>query len=198
MNGLCIDPGIRGCGAALYNTATVGSGGALTAARYILNPIHKGNDLAAIWAAARAVVQWALREVGPWSIDRLVVEWPQVYSGRQRSTKNPNDLLPLAGIDAALFTLLPGVSAHQYLPREWKGTVDPDEMIRRTKSRLSTLEFARAVAALPAGKAGCTCAHQMAVAPCTASGCKWHNVWDAIGIGLKYFGRLEKMRVIHR
>lgn len=164
---LSIDPGIRGCGAALWTDL-----GSLCQAGYVVNDIKSGSDLEAIRYMAYAVDGWI---TGHGMITRLVFEWPQVYAGPQNKI-NANDLLTLAGVDAAIATRIPAAVA-QYLPREWKGQLPKGEAFEaRVKDRLGP-EVANVT--LPRGGLA-------------------HNVWDAIGIGLFFFGRFERKRVIAR
>jgi hypothetical protein len=104
----------------------------------------------------------------------FVSEYPQVY---RFSKGDPNDLLPLSecvgAVKAALLSheLIAGPEYWAtYLPREWKGQVPKDVMVSRIQERLSKDERARVE--LPRAKS------------------LSHNVWDAIGIGLKALGRL--------
>lgn len=109
-------------------------------------------------------------------LDAMVAEWPQVYQGER---KDPNTaLLPLAGIAGAVAGVLPRhVKLVQYLPREWKGTVDGDQFTERILARLDERERALIDRITPAGLR--------------------HNATDAAGMLLKYVGRLERARVVH-
>lgn len=167
---IAVDPGARGCGVASFED------GFLVAASYVKAPAAPALKAAAAAAAmARAVVEWSLgRDVG-----ELAVEWPRVYATRLRrgeSKVDPNDLLALAGVDAAVAGIFGGVPVHSYAPSEWKGQMPKDVCQARIRSRLTPAEehFAEAGAAA-AGPAG-------------------HNVWDAVGIGLHHTGRLAPRR----
>lgn len=165
---LSIDPGIRGCGVACWSNT-----GSLQRAGYVVNDRLAGSDLIAIRSMAHAVDQWVY---GHDMIARLVFEWPQVYAGPQNKI-NANDLLTLAGVDAAIATRIPA-AVTQYLPREWKGQLPKGEAFEaRVKDRLGRPEVANVT--LPRGGLA-------------------HNVWDAVGIGLFFFGRFERKRVIAR
>ena len=156
---LSMDPGIRGCGIAVW------AGGKLLSAQYVPNPVDKGNDVRAIVQMAVAVI----KEAG--NIDVLVVETPQIYN-ESASKKNDNDILPLVGVDGAVAALLHAQGTrhfHQYLPREWKGQVPKEIMQKRIEGRL-TLDETTGI-----------------FLPCASLR---HNVWDGIGIGLKFVGRL--------
>lgn len=169
MGLLTIDPGINGCGVASFIDER------LAYATYVKNPCPKDSPMPErVAKMVNAVVGCVIRG----TLDSVVVEVPQIYT-RTKSKGDPNDLIPLAGISyglAAAFYAREGVIAHQYLPREWKGNVDADLMIERIKGRLSPAELA----------------------VCTGPTYLLHNVYDAVGIGLKYLGRLEPKRVISR
>lgn len=158
---LSVDPGIRGCGCAMFDDDKK-----LFKAAYVKNLIVEGSGPRECTTMARAVHEWAGT-----GMFKLVVEWPQTYHGRS-SRGDANDLFPLAGIGAALaMTRMPWELKH-YRPQEWKGNVNADVMIRRIQSKLWPEEMKSVV--LPKAKS------------------LHHNVWDAVGIGLKYVGRLGK------
>jgi hypothetical protein len=115
----------------------------------------------------------------------FVSEYPQIYqamrvvSGARKrvSFGDPNDLLPLAQCVGAvqialIFRRLVWSTKHckTYLPREWKGQVPKDIMIKRIQERLAPDERTRVE-------------HPRAKSLS-------HNVWDAVGIGLRTLGRL--------
>jgi len=110
----------------------------------------------------------------PAANDTLVLEYPQIYRGPRAN--NPNNLLTLALVDGALMGLF-RQEAILYLPHAWKGSVDPDECVKRVKARLSAVETACVV--LPAKSLA-------------------HNLWDAVGIGLFHLGRFNPRRVYER
>lgn len=104
----------------------------------------------------------------PDGVATCFVELPQVYP---QSPVDPNDLIAVA-FAAGQASAIPGVRlVHTILPREWKGQVKKEVMTARIKSRLYPDESDRVF--LP--RAEKTLAH---------------NVYDAIGIGLKVLGRL--------
>jgi hypothetical protein len=171
---LAVDPGIRGCGVALFEGRT------LCLAKYVENPIRRGDDLEAQLAMAHAV--WALSDHRT-PVDLVVVEWPQVYQGSKQKG-DPRDLLTLAGVDAAICCMVLAVARTRYLPAEWKGQVPGDLMCCRVVG-CEAMACKKHAPVLP-GKLSSTellcCQHQ-------PQG-KFHNVADAIGIGLKHLGRL--------
>lgn len=103
-------------------------------------------------------------------LQTLVIERPQVYKA-QFLKGDPNDLVDLALMGGALSGILHGKCRATlfYLPCEWKGQVVKAAMNARIKKRLSEDEQRRID--WPAKSLQ-------------------HNVWDAIGIGLKAVGRL--------
>jgi len=68
----------------------------------------------------------------------VVIEVPRVYpAARQKGDQN--DLITVAGVAFAIAARLrlPPYAITSYYPREWKGNLDPDEvMIPRIKGRL--------------------------------------------------------------
>lgn len=136
------------------------------------------DDLAAQHAVAVEAVSWAKSHLPhDGALTHLVSEWPQVYPDERR--KDPNtSLLPLCGIVGHVSGMLnPYLSRKVYTPREWKGTVDPDAFIERIYIRLDSRERAIVDSVMPASLR--------------------HNAVEAVGIGLRFLGRLERARVIH-
>lgn len=167
MRVLCIDPGIRGSGAALFSS----TGKQLVRAAYVKSPARAGNGPAECLSMAHAIKAWCVFYGVDCSPERLVVEWPRVYT-TSKMQGDPNDLLGLVGVDCALAGLL-CVPVERYFPDEWKGQAPKEVMNERVKLRLSADELARIDA--PASLL--------------------HNVLDAVGIGLHYLGRLQRTRV---
>ena len=58
----------------------------------------------------------------------IAIEFPQVY---RRSKGDPNDLVHVGAVIGALVAGAKLGSCETYLPRRWKGTVDPDVMTQR-------------------------------------------------------------------
>ena len=177
---LAIDPGIRGCGVAL------GYSGRIRAAAYVPSSVRTGADIAACVAMARAVVAW---QRNAWCgtearIDEVVCEWPQTYTASKQKG-DPNDLLPLAGVDCAICAFYPDVRHVTYRPSEWKGQLpkphrvsDSNPMEQRVLARLDAEEQSRIM--LP-----------------SARGLQ-HNTIDAVGLLLHHLVRFERHRVIAR
>lgn len=193
---IALDPGIRGCGLSIGSTVS----NVMLSCSYIKNPEPRGNDLPQVLAMAGALIR-QVRACGlpEGEVAYLAVEWPQVYAGQQRGKKDPNDLLPLTAVIGAFAGLLDYRgnlrASKRYLPREWKGTINADEMIRRIKERITAPEW-RGVEFTD--NACEVCRMRLSISVCAKSTCMMHNAFDSAGILLKYFGRLEKFRAIHR
>lgn len=180
-----IDPGINGCGLAAFQD------GVLIRASYVRPQKGYASDT----TARRVFAMASSLHLGMSGMDpTVVIERPQVY--REVHLKgDPNDLLPLAEIGGCLMGLL-GKPIIQVLPRQWKGTVDPEVMIQRIKERLTPEEFSKVV---HPENSCLTCRTQETKLFCTKPhSCVSHNTYDAIGVGLHFLGRLERRRVICR
>lgn len=108
------------------------------------------------------------------AIERVIIERPQVYAGRQ-SKGNPNDLITLAiqvGRYTERFSRFP---VEHVLPREWKGTVNPDVLCRRVYSALSAEDRAIIDRIL-------TPLAQQPLSHETLTSGRRHNVLDAVGL----------------
>jgi len=121
---IAIDPGIRGCGVALFRDGT------LKFALYLRN-YSNGNLPDRCIAMAQDLYCLSV-------VDEVAFEWPQIYRQGKR-TGDPNDLLPLVGITMA-FVALSRSTATSYLPREWKGSLDKATCAERVLARLSATE----------------------------------------------------------
>jgi hypothetical protein len=122
-------------------------------------------------------VYWMADEVsrlfqGKWG--ELVIERPQMGTYGPARQK---DLVLLCEVGACLAGMRRLVPV-SVTPHQWKGSIDAELMVERVHGRLSQEETEKV--ALPSAKS------------------KGHNVWDAIGVGLWYFGRLERHREIAR
>ena len=190
---IAIDPGINGTGLAFFSGR-----GELLRAEYARCPLKADADiLARCVAMGREVsARYDLArsahplESGP---TRIVAEWPRVYeAGKAKRGADPNDLLPLAGVDAAAAAFI-GCDATSVAPRDWKGTMGdmpdgsylPETRImgdsRGEGGSLSIVERARVILPSAASLA--------------------HNVIDSVGIGLHAVGRslvADRERVIAR
>ncbi len=165
MKTLALDPGIRGCGVALF------AEGRLVACDYVKNPVTKGDDFDAIVAMGRAVRDW--RWVGATMLGSghgfdLVAEYPRIYTAAKSKGDN-NDLLPLVGVGAAVATF--ASSAVRVFPDTWKKQLPKDVCHARIRSRLDAGELVLLEAAAKRAKSLA------------------HNMVDAVGIGLHHVGR---------
>ena len=162
---LSIDPGKKHAGCALFED------GELINA-YL---VKADKDLAQAqgWplTTAMAIGQSILDRFPPGMLEVCVYEQPKVYR-TMGSRDKANDLLELAVMSGSFIGLYSEKIERicTYLPKEWKGTVPKNVMIKRIIGRLSDEEKSRVE--LPKNKARQT------------------DVWDAVGIGLKYVGRL--------
>ena len=168
---VAVDPGLEGCGVATFADAVLERASFVRSSRVRHDPRLRAADAA---TAAIAVGKWVAAAPGD-----LAVEWPRVYATAIRRGErgaDPNDLLALAGVAAAVVTTLPDARAWSYAPSEWKGQLPKAACHVRVRSRLSPAELAvAAAAAAAAGRLG-------------------HNVLDAVGVGLHHLGRLARRR----
>lgn len=168
---IAVDPGIRGCGVAVFDWSSGAVYSELAKAEYVRN--SSVPDAPARALAAVLMAYAVMTAVGPVrEDDQVVLEWPRVYWSRIRSGAargDPNDLLPLAAVCGALATR--GVP-HCYAPSEWKGQLPKDVCRGRVRARLNAAE--REVLDAAERAAGKSLAH---------------NVADAVGLGLHHLGR---------
>jgi hypothetical protein len=118
-------------------------------------------------------------------IDELALEIPRLYT-RDKSVGDPNKLMPLFGIGAALSALCLNAKVHAVVPSAWKGQsakpahVHDHEYVitTRVKERLTPEE--------------------LKVIDWTDSIKKSYDIADAVAIGLHHLGRFERHRVLAR
>ncbi len=175
---LAIDPGLRGCGAALF------SDGLLVAAAYVPSTHTEDAMARACRETAQAVQEWCCKVDMLHLPNALVLEWPTTYGGRA-SRGDARDLLSLAGVDGAIAAFFPGARVDCVEPHAWKGSVtkpkraaDPYPIEARARERLSAEESARVEW------------------PGSAKH-RW-DVADGVALGLYHLGRFERRRIIHR
>lgn len=172
---VAVDPGLNACGVSIFNEDA-----RLELAAFVENERDAAVDLPTRWEGmALAVGAFIARASAKWShVDRtMVVEMPKVYPAA-RQVGDQNDLMNLVGVVASIVNLNMSERRRLLYPRDWKGTLDANDMIERVKGRLSPTE------------------HRRVQLPTAAS--LQHNVWDAVGIGLHVVGRLELRKVIAR
>ncbi len=171
MRILCVDPSLRSIGVAVYYDDRLCEAATLKPA------VRTTDDIAhRCRAAAMTILEWCRPHQTVDPIAQLVVEWPQVYRA-VKSKGDPNDLLGLAGICAAVAALFE-VPVFSYTPAEWAGQLPKattkkltaySPRTKRIMSRLSAVELGR----VPVQ----------------------HDALDAIGLGLHHLGRLAPRRV---
>lgn len=169
---LAVDPGKRACGCALFRSGTKE-----LARAALVDGAEAANGPEAWVATAIAVARWA----SP-GIEAVVIERPGAY-GRDLPSRTLN-LQELVAVGAAVCALFPDAVHIAYFPRDWEGALkrpashrEADPVAERVRGRLSPGERARVLLPAPS---------------------RAHNVWDAVGIGLKALGRFEPQRVYAR
>lgn len=162
-----VDPGVNGCGVCVVDIdcdPPLINEGRLASARYL----RGGREEMADW------LDFHFNRG-----DRFRIEFPRIYPAASQKG-DQNDLLQLArvvgGIQEA--ALARGLVVELIYPRDWKGTLDADEMTLRIQGRLTPAEVARVH--LPTAKSLA------------------HNVWDAVGIALHAVDRLQPRKVFPR
>ena len=168
MTVLAIDPGINGAGVAWFSPV---GGGTLEWARYYPNALGTKNTLAERVAALGRLIS---NNAPPMTI---VTECPQIYpAGHGKG--DPNQLIPLAQLGAYVAARFGASRWVQVRPREWKGTLDGDVMVERIKHRLTAEEAIRVESFKRGGLD--------------------HNIYDGVGLGLWFLGRLTPRRIYAR
>ncbi len=117
---ICIDPGVKACGFAVFRD------GVLRSARYL-------NIDAVPWE------NW---------MDELVIEMPRIYPGSGQQKGDLNDLLDLAAVVGYCEGLHQGEEGawgprSRVFPAQWKGQVPKKIMTARILSKLSEIELGR-------------------------------------------------------
>ena len=194
---LCVDPGIRIAGAALFRDRAL-------VATSVVRGTKTGNRATECAQMAREIVSWY--NTVWWQLNtprplmsqvpvpqEFLSEWPQIYT-RDKSKGDPNDLLPLAGVCSAVAALLTDTVCVSYHPKDWKGTVDGDAMMKRVLERLEPGELTVSAGSLLRLKP--KTADQSILELCRSTTA--HHAVDAIGIGLHHFGRLTRRRFFAR
>lgn len=129
---LCIDPGLRWCG------ACVGDGGGILEIGLVVNPCDQRDRGPAAWQKmAHAVYIWAVKHVPT----ELYIEIPRIYPRADQRKGDLNDLIELAGVAGAISSLYGHVQIRHYYPAEWKGQVPKKIMTERIRKKLSPAEL---------------------------------------------------------
>lgn len=118
---ISIDPGVKGCGVAVWRHGTLIGAAYETDSdpRMLAHKVPTNDD----------------------TDGDLVIEMPQVYA-RSKSKGDPNDLIKLAVMVGRILQSNQGLQ-WVYLPRQWKGQVPKDILTERTKRALTNLELDR-------------------------------------------------------
>lgn len=173
---LCVDPGLRGCGTAVFEGET------LKHSAYVRNTSQDGRG-AGVWAdMAKCVYNYyhaiPLRLDFGASFTRVLIETQII-----RPTDEPfkqSAIMEVQGVAGALAGLYGQTSTVLgFTPERWKGSVAGDVMTERISKRITVAEWENF-------KSHGT------------KGALDHNSIDAVGIGLYYLGRLDKQRIVVR
>lgn len=172
MRLLAVDCSLNTPGAALFVDRVL-----VRAARVRAPKALSSEPIAARCASvARAILRWRV-DVGQGSgvvLDELVVEWPQIYRAA-KSKGDPNDLIGIAGVAAALAALC-GCPTRSPTPAEWIGQVPK----ATSGDPWSSPRGARVRARLMGNEIACIEVN--------------HDAIDAVGLGLWALGRFERVR----
>lgn len=180
---LAVDPSLRSAGVALYRDGQLVAVGRMRGIETTYDVAHRCRVMARdimVWVADRALVI-------P-SPDVLALEWPQIYRAA-KSKGDPNDMLGLAGVCAAVAALYPMAEVRSFLPDQWEPApkVSPERK-RRGLGPIDSEAFTspRGVRILSRLSDA-----ERALIPMS------HDAMDAVGIGLHALGRLAIRRVYH-
>lgn len=167
---LAVDPSVRSPGAAILDR------GQLVEVKRFIVKASCMSDGQRWLLVARTIYEWSLTRA---PLDALVYERPQIYTWA-KSKGDPNDLIGLAGVGAALSGILfvenPELEVRTPTPADWigqvakttKGSAKESPRAKMILSRLSPAE--------------------LALVP------DQHDAIDAVGLGLWACGRLEPKR----
>lgn len=172
---IAVDPGLRGCGCAIF--AGTGLSGAYE--------LHRAGYVEGRYDTQRGpeVWRWMASHVMSWAhafesipaggvVQTLVAEVPEVYAGMPKT--DSNDLIDLAGVVGAIAGAFQ-VPTHFYLPRQWKGQLPKSTGVLRALAHLTEKERSRVELARKKSLD--------------------HNTADAVGIGLFHIGRFRTVQV---
>jgi len=161
---LCVDPGVRAVGAAIFSFE-FNKGSTLVDCDYVKNPIERGMAPRDLMLIGKALQD----RFG--TFHHLVLERMRIYPGPQRF--DPNDLVGVTGtvysISGFMAHILAPEQVNAFFPSEWKGNMKKEDMLQHIENQLNDSEKLL-IPDLPKSTR--------------------HNVIDAIGIGLKFTGRL--------
>lgn len=125
-----IDPGVRGCGVAVFN-------GDLIQAFYVKNPVERGDD----YAAASNVASAVNNSISQYRANTAIIECPMVYSGAKQKGAQ-SDIVAVAGVSYSLAARLSatGIDCFRVFPYQWKGQVPKEIMLNRIILTLASTE----------------------------------------------------------
>src|SRR4051812_5745656 len=110
MSVLAIDPGLRGCGCAIF------AFGDLYRAAYV--PSGSDAHRADAWRSmADKVFEWGNDR--PFALDEVAIECPTLYNGRS-AKGDGRDLIDLAAVVGGICALFRKCPVKVYQPAEWK------------------------------------------------------------------------------
>jgi hypothetical protein len=163
-----IDPGLRGCGIAVFDKAKA----RLLRAAYVTNPNTKERGYKSHALMARELANWLASEMKtlPAALSQVIIELPRIYPGPQQQKGDLNDLLDVTGVGSAFAALCNPSAVQHVIPSEWKGQVPKKVMNERVLKALDNVE----------------------VGNVRHAGSKDHNTLDGVGIGLNFFGRINR------
>lgn len=127
---LCVDPGLRGCGVAIFNEGT----NKLARATYVKN-VDTVNRGPVVWdSMAQAVLSYVGMRLP------LVIE-TQIYRPVSDTPARVSAILEVQGAAGALVGVCASRVLASYLPSEWKGTLAGDVITQRILDALGPLEL---------------------------------------------------------
>ena len=128
MSFLSIDPGLRGCGVAIFTDSN-----SLARATYVKNFDTQGRGAKAWAEMARAVFEYVGMRLP------LVIE-TQIYRPVADTPARVASILEVQGVAGAVVGLCSSGVLASYLPSEWKGTIKGDVITQRILDALGKLE----------------------------------------------------------
>lgn len=160
---LTLDPGKKEAGVALWED------GSLVDAWLTRAKKERAEQLTWHYATAQQVYE-DITERGHRidTISTFVGECPEVYPGKHQKGRQ-SDVVELALVTGAVGALVQPETITIYLPKEWKRNVPKEIVEKRVNRRLYDEEKER-------------------IEWCKAT-TLWHNIYDGIGIGMKYLRR---------
>lgn len=160
---ISIDPGCDATGVALWDDAKLVSADLIESEKSGAYFVRDWRDIA---IGVRRFIRTTACLVA-------VIEFPVIYESRAKSKADPNDLLKLAGLVGAITQSLSLICPVKLVtPVQWKGQRPKSVIENRCLVELNNVE--------------------KSFVPKLAKS-KQHNVWDAVGIGLRFLFD-EKLR----